>query len=61
MGRKEVGALLKRSSLVRGVNYSGTDIDWIFNFGVKWEPPQDLFAGFDARYNTGKCEGDRRS
>jgi len=37
-----------------GVDYSGTDIDrvpdWIFNFGVKWAPPQGIFAGFDARY-----------
>ncbi|MDY6850682.1 MAG: TonB-dependent receptor [Thermodesulfobacteriota bacterium] len=37
-----------------GVNYNGTDIegvpDWLYSFGVKWQPREGLFGGFDARY-----------
>jgi iron complex outermembrane receptor protein len=37
-----------------GVDYSGTDIslvpDWLFSLGIKWKPPQGIFAGCDYRY-----------
>lgn len=37
-----------------GVDYSDTDIslvpEWLYSFGLEWQPPQGLFAGFDYRY-----------
>ena len=37
-----------------GVDYSSTDIalvpDWLFSLGIKWKPPQGVFAGCDYRY-----------